>query len=190
MVCRIFAALGVPVYDADSAAKRLMNTEEVLKSAIIATFGAAAYLADGSLNRDFMTAQIIGNPQTAKQLEALVHPAVGRDFAAFVANFDKQNLENLEIKQKKYVLKEAALLYEAGSYKELDKIIVVVASLETRIARVLERDKHRSIEQIKAIIAKQMPDSEKVSRADFVIDNNGDRLLIPQVLEIHRQILR
>lgn len=184
VVCRIFAALGVPVYDADSAAKRLMNTEEVLKNAIIHTFGAAAYLADGSFNRDFMTAQIIGNPQTAKQLEALVHPAVGRDFANFVATCGKQN------PQQKYVLKEAALLYEAGSYKELDKIIVVVASLETRIARILERDKHRTIDQIKAIIAKQMPDNEKISRADFVIDNNGDKLLIPQVLEIHRQILR
>lgn len=184
VICRIFAALGVPIYDADSAAKRLMNTEEVLKSAIIHTFGTEAYLADGSFNRDFMTAQIIGNPQTAKQLEALVHPAVGRDFAAFVATYSKQNSEQ------KYVLKEAALLYEAGSYKELDKIIVVVASLETRIARILERDKHRTIEQIKAIIAKQMPDSEKISRADFVIDNNGDKLLIPQVLEINRQILQ
>jgi dephospho-CoA kinase len=184
VVCRIFAALGIPIYDADSAAKRLMNTEEVLKSAIIQTFGAEAYLADGSFNRDFMTAQIIGNPQTAKQLEALVHPAVGRDFAAFVATCSKQP------PKKKYVLKEAALLYEAGSYKELDKIIVVVASLETRIARILERDKHRTIEQIQAIIAKQMPDSEKISRADFVIDNNGDKLLIPQVLEINRQILQ
>jgi dephospho-CoA kinase len=183
VVCRIFAALSVPIYDADSAAKRLMNQDDKLKQAIKEVFGQAAYDKEGLFDRDFMTKQLLGNPATAKQLEALVHPAVGRDFDNFVNTCAKQVPPAL------YLLKEAALLYESGSYKTLDKIIVVTASLSTRITRVLERDKHRTQAQVEAIIAKQMPDAEKIQKADFVIDNDGKILLIPQVLAIHKALV-
>jgi dephospho-CoA kinase len=126
-----------------------------------------------------MISQILGSPQTAKELETLVHPAVGRDFAHWITEQKAST---------KYVLKEAALLYEAGSYKELDKMIVVTADLETRIARVLQRDAHRNRQQIETIIAKQMPDSEKIAKADFVVLNGGTKSLIKQVLEIHQYL--
>jgi dephospho-CoA kinase len=183
VVCQIFAALAIPIYDADSAAKRLMNQDEMLKQAIKNVFGQAAYNLLGLFDREFMTKQILGNPNTAKQLEALVHPAVGRDFANFVSTYEQQSLPP------PYLLKEAALLYESGSYKALDKIIVVTASLPTRITRVLERDKHRNRGQIEAIIAKQMPDAEKIEKADFVINNDGEQMLIPQVLAIHKNLI-
>jgi dephospho-CoA kinase len=182
VVCKIFAAIGIDIYDADSRAKWLMNNDLSLVQEIKNTFGEIAY-TDGQINRSFMIEQILGSPITAKKLEHLVHPAVGRDFTNFV------NQIALEKLQSKYVLKEAALLYEANSYKDLDKIIVVSANLGTRIARVLARDSHRNREQVSAIIAKQMPDSEKIAKADFVIYNDNDKLLIPQVLKIHHEIL-
>jgi dephospho-CoA kinase len=181
VVCKIFAAIGIDIYDADSRAKWLMNNDAVLVQEIKNTFGEIAY-ADGQINRTFMIEQILGSPITAKKLEHLVHPAVGRDFTNFVNQIAQEK------PQTKYVLKEAALLYEANSYKDLDKIIVVSANLDTRIARVLARDAHRNREQIEAIIAKQMPDSEKIAKADFVIYNDNDNLLIPQVLKIHHEI--
>ncbi len=183
VVCKIFAAIGVPVYDADSRAKWLMTNDLALISEIKVQFGDLAYTADQQINRNFMTQQILGNPETAKKLENLVHPAVAKDFANFLVKI------NLEKPNTNYVLKEAALLYEANSYKELDKIIVVSADINTRIARVLSRDSHRNREQIEAIIAKQMPDSQKIAKADFVIYNNDDKQLTYQVLEIHKKIM-
>ncbi len=183
VVCKIFAALGIPVYDADSAAKRLTNQDPDLRQAIVQQFGEGVYQANGEFDRQAFTQLILSHPQTAKQLEALVHPAVGRDFAAFVAHWQGQT------PARPYLLKEAALLYEAGSYKELDKMIVVTADLPTRIDRIRQRDTHRTQSQIEGIIAKQMPDAEKIKRADFLIDNGSNALLIPQVLAIHKKLI-
>ncbi len=178
VVCKIFAAVGIAIYDADTRAKWLMTNEKTLIAAIKKAFGENAYIGN-EVNRDFMIRQILGSPQTAKELETLVHPAVGRDFAQWITEQKAST---------KYVLKEAALLYEAGSYKELDKMIVVTADLETRIARVLQRDTHRNRQQIETIIAKQIPDSEKIAKADFVVVNDGTKSLIKQVLEIHQYL--
>jgi dephospho-CoA kinase len=178
VVCKIFAAIGTAIYDADTRAKWLMTNDKTLIVAIKKAFGENAYI-ENQINRDFMISQILGSPQTAKELETLVHPAVGRDFAHWITEQKAST---------KYVLKEAALLYEAGSYKELDKTIVVTADLETRIARVLQRDAHRNRQQIETIIAKQMPDSEKIAKADFVVLNDGTKSLIKQVLEIHQYL--
>jgi dephospho-CoA kinase len=179
VVCKIFAALHTPIYDADSRAKWLMVNDKNLVATIKNTFGEQAYTLDNQINRDFMISQILGSPQTAQQLESLVHPAVRIDFEDWLTKTANQN------PTQKYVLKEAALLVESGSYKELDKLIVVSAAMEVRMTRVLARDLHRNRQQIAAIMAKQIPETEKIAKADFVIYNNGTELLIPQVLAIH-----
>lgn len=181
-VCRIFAVLGVPVYDADSRAKWLQTHDESLKNQIIHHFGKAAYAADGSLNRSYMAAQVFNQPEKLQLLNSLVHPRVAEDSAQWLAR--------QQAASKPYAIKEAALMIEAGSYKQLDVLIVVTAPEEVRIARVLQRDPQRSPEEVAAIISKQMPESEKVKIADYVIVNDGSHMLIPQIIRLHQELLR
>lgn len=179
LVCRIFVCLGIKVYDADSHAKNLMTTDGILISNIKKEFGELSYNTDGSLNRKYLGSAAFNNAEKLETLNSLVHPRVAHDYKEWLkANSDEP-----------YVLKEAALLYEAGSYTQLDKIVVVAAPDELRIDRVGRRDLHRSKEQIRAIIAQQMPQEEKVKRADFVIVNDETTLLIPQVLGLHAAFL-
>lgn len=176
-VCRIFKLLGIPVYASDDRAKWLMAHDPELKFQIYSTFGSQSYLPDGAVNRAFLAEKIFSDPEKVRQINALVHPAVGKDFQMWT-----------ESQTSLYVLKEAALLFETGGYKELDKVINVSSPLKIRIARVLLRDKHRSEDQVNQIIDQQMPDEKKNELADFVIKNADNKLLIPQVLEIHRKI--
>ena len=174
-VTRIFAALGVPVYDADSRAKWLMNSDPALQAALSEAFGPQTYTAAG-LNRTYLAATVFGDPGKTAQLNRLVHPRVGDDYAAWVrehAGFP-------------YVLKEAALLFESGSYQSLDRVIAVSAPLPLRIRRVLQRDPHRTEADVAAIVARQMNEAEKLARADHVVLNDEKTLLIPRVLDLDR----
>lgn len=176
--CRIFSILGVPIYYADDRAKWLMANDEDLKAGIISNFGQESYNADGSLNRTYLASVVFADEKKTAIINGLVHPTVKGDF------------ENWASKQRAaYVLKEAALLFESGSYQDLDKIINVSAPLKTRITRVLMRDRHRSEQQVNEIIDKQLSDEEKNQKADYVIKNSENKLLIPQVLEIHKKLL-
>ena len=148
LVCKIFSCLGIPVYDADSHAKGLMTTDGILISQIKKEFGDLSYQRDGTLNRDYLSEVVFNDSRRLEVLNSLVHPRVGIHYGKWVE----------ENRDRPYVLKEAALLLEAGSYRSLDKIIVVYAPLELRINRVLMRDKHRTPEQVKAIMEKQMPE--------------------------------
>src|SRR5690606_26216804 len=150
----------------------LVNHKE-LKREIINAFGEASY--DGnSLNRKFLADTVFSNKENTNKINGLVHPAVKADFLEWA---NKQSTP--------YVLKEAALLFESGSYKDLNKVINVSSPLKVRVARVLMRDPHRTLEQVNDIIDKQLPDEEKNSLADYVIKNTENNLIIPQVLEIH-----
>lgn len=177
LVCKIFHCLGVPVYDADSHAKALMTTDGILITNIQKEFGHLSYNDDGSLNRSFLGESVFNDPEKLKKLNNLVHPRVRQDYLIWLKNNHHHH----------YVLKEAALLFETGSAKELDRIIVVHAALELRIKRVLSRDVHRTEELVKEIIKKQMPEDEKLSRADFILYNDENQLLTPQVLELHHK---
>jgi dephospho-CoA kinase len=177
-VCQIFATLGIPIYYADERAKYLMSYDSVLIAGIIDLFGPAAYLEPQVLNRAHIAQVAFGDQSKLSQLNALVHPAVARDGLEWQAA--QQGVP--------YTLKEAALLFESGSYRSLDQIIVVTAPLELRIARVMARD-GATREEVEARIARQMPEEEKVRLADFVIHNDGRQALIPQVLAIHRNLL-
>jgi dephospho-CoA kinase len=180
LVSKIFFHLGIPVYDADSHAKKLMTTDGILVSQIKKEFGDLSYQPDGALNRVYLADHVFNSEEKLALLNSLVHPRVGVDYASWVEGHADRY---------PYVMKEAALLFEAGSNKALDRIIVVSAPEELRIKRVLHRDAHRTVEQIKAIVEKQMPESEKLKRADHIVVNDETRLVIPQVLALHRNFI-
>lgn len=175
LICKIFSTLGVPVYDADHHAKALMTTDGILVSQIKKEFGDLAYHADGSLNRSYLAETVFSNETRLEVLNKLVHPRVGVDYSNWV----------LAQKDVAYVLKEAALLYESGSWRQLDKIVVVTAPVAVRQARVLKRDTHRSAEQFREIVSKQLPEDEKIARADYIIANDDVKPVLPQVVRLH-----
>ncbi len=176
-VCLIFKALGAPVYDADSRAKWLMAHDPRLREQITHHFGPATYLPDGSLDRAYLAAAVFGQPEKRMLLNSLVHPRVGEDTRAWV----------MAQTGHPYLIKEAALMIEAGSHRELDRLVVVTAPIDLRISRVQARDPQRSETEIRAIIAAQMPEADKIKLADHVIHNDGQQLLIPQVLALHQR---
>lgn len=179
LICRIFQRLGVHVYNADDRAKVLMNSDPGLKSQISAEFGSDAYQADGKLDRKHIAKSVFDNPEKLKKLNSLVHPSVGEDYKVWANGFSDQP----------YILREAALLYEAGVASMLDKVIVVSAPEEIRIKRVLERDSQRTEQEVRAIINSQWKEEEKVKRADYVILNDDEHMVIPQVLKLHKGLL-
>ena len=177
-VCRIFEVLGVPVYYADERAKALVQEDEALKQNIIKYFGKESFL-NGQYNRSYISAIVFQAPDQLKQLNALIHPVVALDFESWV---------NTKGVKHSYLVKEAALLLEEGQERNLDKIFTVTAPEEVRIQRVMARDTQRSADQIKAIIARQMPEEEQIKKSDGSLDNAGLVLLIPQVLAIHQSL--
>lgn len=174
-VCKIFETLGIPVYYADDRAKWLMVHDPELVAGIQAAFGAEAYTPEGRLNRAYLAKTAFGDPEKLAQLNALVHPAVFRDGSAW--HHAQTGVP--------YTLREAALLFESGSYRAIDRMIVVTAPVEVRLKRVTERDQV-SEAAVRARMEQQWPEEEKVKRADYLIHNDGEQLLVPQVLEIHR----
>ncbi len=175
--CRIFEALGVPVYYADEQAKLLMNTDPELKTSMEECFGRGIY-ENGTLNRRKL-ADIIFNDKTAlEKVNARVHPAVARDFRQWCL---RQTVP--------YMLEESAILFENNMARRFGKIILVTAPEAVRIQRVRERDQITE-EAIRARIKNQWPDEKKIPLADYVIYNDELHLMIPQVLDIHQQLLR
>ena len=178
--CQLFEKLGVPVYYADKRAKDLMEDDKQLRTKIAATFGAAAYESDGSLNRIYLAGIVFNNEEKLAELNTLVHPAVAADSESWNEILARNNY--------KYSLREAALLVETGSYKLLNKLIVVSAPEAERIKRVMLRDGSTET-QVRARINAQISEAEKVKLADFVITNNDLISLAQQVKDIHEKIL-
>ena len=176
-VCKIFEQLNIPVYYADSEAKRLMTFNKELKSQIKSLLGKEAYYGNGRLNREYVASIVFSDKEKLTQLNHIVHPAVRKDALKW-SNSQKS----------KYTLQEAALLVENGSYKQLDYLIVVTAPVEMRIKRVLKRDKS-NFDQVKRRIDNQLSEKEKKKVADFIIDNSGQASLIHQILKIHRILM-
>lgn len=180
-VCKLFEELAVPVYYADDRAKWLMNHQPDVRLALINIFGKEVYDNKGLLNRKYLSAIVFNNKSKLEQLNAIVHPAVFEDSN----NWQKQQ----EQAGFSYTLKEAALLFETGTYKQLDKIIVVTAPETLRISRVMLRDKV-SKEEVEKRIKSQLPQAEKEARADFLIQNIELEKLFPQIHQIHQQLLQ
>lgn len=178
-ICRVFETLGIPVFYADDSAKQIMVTDPVLVAGIKEAFGAESYLEGGVLNNKHIAGIVFNDAAQLAKLNALVHPAVFRAFDAWML----QVPENCP-----YILKEAALLFESGSYQMCDQTILVTASEDIRIARVMQRD-GVTAEQVKARIDKQLPDEKKIELADFLILNEETSSVIAQVLALHEQFL-
>lgn len=175
-VAKVFSGLNIPVLDADQTAKDLMETDPGLRQQITQAFGSESY-QNGRLNRPFLAKAVFNNPQQLALLNQLVHPVViayGNEWA--------------EQQTTPYVLKEAALFFESGSYKDIDYMIGVSAPEALRIERVQERNGW-SIAEVKARIAGQMNEAEKMNRCDTVIINDGQHSLIKQVLTCHQYLL-
>jgi len=174
-ICNIFLLLGVPVYEADTRAKFLMEHDGHLKTKIVETFGADVYLPGQRLNRAYLSATLFKDKAKVQLINDLVHPVVQRDYVRWI----KENRGH------SYTVKEAALLFESGSYQQLDKIITVTAPRDIRIQRILLRDANRTKQQVEEIMQSQWPENEKIEKSHFVINNDNSRLIIPQVLKIH-----
>lgn len=178
-VAKIFSILGAPVYYADDRAKWLMINNQKLKDALINQFGKDAFLAEGSLNRDFLAETVFANPEKISKINELVHPVVAQDF-----------LEWTTTQTAPYVLKEAALIFETNSHQSLDYVINVSSPLRIRMSRVLLRDTHRTSAQVNHIIDQQLLDEQKNELADFILKNTDNKLLIPQVILIHEKLIK
>lgn len=177
-VCQIFATLGIPIYYADDRAKALMISDNDLIHQIKNIFGEDAYDENGELNRKLISEKAFNDKTLLQQLNALVHPAVFQD----TLNWYQTHHD------KSYTLYEAAIMFESGSYKLLDKTITVFAPEEDRILRTMKRD-NISREEVQLRIDKQMAEEEKIKMADYVIYNDHSQPLIEQVLAIHKELI-
>ncbi|WP_375584999.1 dephospho-CoA kinase [Cyclobacterium xiamenense] len=177
LIAQIFSLLGIPVYNADSRAKWLMAHDTLLKEDIRTRFGDSAFTPEGTLNSRYLAERVFADPRETEEINQLVHPVVGQDFMDWAS---KQTTN--------YLLKEAALLFETGSYRQLDCTIHVTAPWQLRVERVLKRDPHRSRKQIVQIMEKQWEDDKKNKLATYVVPNDERELVIPQVLSIHKDI--
>jgi dephospho-CoA kinase len=174
IVARVFEILGCKVFRSDEYAKSAY-LDAAVKAQIIALLGAGAYDGD-ALNRKFVRERIFSNPSHRTAVNNIIHPAVGTMFRKFA-----------EENKGATIVKESALLFEAGVEKQADKIVVVTAAEDIRIARIMERD-GITRDEAAARLASQMPEEEKTRRADFVVHNDETRLVIPQVLDIFNRI--
>lgn len=179
-VCSIFSHLGVPVYYADNRAKQLMQENEGLKKNLRQAFGWDVYNKEGILDRAYLSKIVFNNPNQLKILNAIVHPAVFEDYTEWVAQQERLGHP--------YSVKEAALLIESKSYKQLNKLIVVTCPIDVRLDRITKRDHIRREEVLKRI-ENQLNDKDRLQYADYVIRNSANYSLIEQVLELHHTFL-
>jgi dephospho-CoA kinase len=175
-VAGIFNVLGIPVFDADTNAKLVMETDAGLTSSIKRLFGEESY-SEGKLNRPYIANLVFSDAYKLEQLNALVHPAT----ITAANNWMQQQTTP-------YVIKEAALLFEAGSAAHLDYVIGVYAPQQIRIKRVMDRDKVTR-EQVLARMNRQINEEIKMKLCDFVLVNDEQQLLIPQVLRLHERFV-
>ena len=176
IISNIFRNLDVPVYEADSEAKRIISEDENIRGELLAYFGTEVF-QDQQLNRNYLSERIFSDPEARSFVNSMVHPEVRSDFIKWVK---KQT-------SAPYVVEEAALLFETGTWKELDYNILIVTSQETRIERIMKRD-GMSRADILARMASQMDPEKAMELADFVITNYEEEFVIPQVLKVDENI--
>lgn len=175
-VARIFEVLGIPVYYADDAAKRIMNEDASLREAIMSAFGPETY-TNGLLNRSVLSAIVFNNKEKLDQLNSLVHPATIRDGEKW-----------MRAQTTPYAIKEAAIFFESGSHAGLDLIIGVYAPAALRIHRAMQRD-NITREAVQERMSKQIQEEIKMRLCDYVIVNDEQQAVLPQVLTLHKQLI-
>ena len=177
IVSRLLTLTGIPVYQTDTEAKRLMLSDTGIREGLTALAGNEVYNEKG-LNKAFLASYIFGHPEHLKQVNAIVHPRVRDDFRLWAGKARQE-----------IVAMESAILLEAGFINEVDKIVMVYAPSEVRIARAIRRDS-ATRKEVERRIQSQMDDEKKRGAADFVIVNDGETPLIPQVLSLISSLSR
>ena len=177
-VCKVFRVLGIPVFQADAVARQLQNEDPDIQKSLIALFGREIYSEDGLLNRRMLAKIIFNDKELLEKVNRLIHPAVHREFDSWKAAQQKTP----------YVLYEAAILFETGSAHNFDYTILVMADERERIERVMKRDQLTAT-AIQQRMQNQMNDAEKQKLADFVVGNNDNQMIIPQIIKLD-QILK
>jgi len=177
-VCNILKNLGVPVFSSDDVGKMLLNNDDYLKSQIKKKFDSDMYTSSGTIDRERMARLVFNNPDELKKLNELVHPRVKAEFDSWCKKNEK----------KPYVVKEAAILFETDHHKELDKMVTVFCPKEERIRRIIKRDEVTK-ESVEKRMLHQYSDAERNALADFIIMNDGNEELLPQVKELHELLL-
>lgn len=177
-VCKIFESLGAPVYHADDEGRKILEKREVI-SILVQYFGNSILDERDEIDRKKLAEIVFKDTSALAFLNSIIHTRVRASFQEWSS--DKPDAP--------YVIYEAAILFESGHYKNVDKTVLVTASEEARIARVTARD-NVSREAVLQRIGNQWDDQKKAAMADFIINNDGSVMLIPQVIEIHNQLLK
>lgn len=174
-VCDLLRERGVAVYDSDSRAKQLMSEDMMLRAELIEAFGDAVYGASG-LDRAYLAKSVFGNDKALRKLNAIVHPAVMRDFAEWA-----------EVQEGDYVVLESAILFEAGLADRVDSVVAVMAPESLRLERAMARD-GASRDEILRRIRSQMSDDERMERAKYAVVNIDREELAEDVEQLHRRL--
>ena len=175
-ISNMFSDKGVPAFNSDEIAKEIMNTNSVLKNEIVTAFGDKVY-DKNRLNKEYLSDAIFNNETLLKKINAIVHPYVADEFNSWIEEQDS-----------KYIIYESAIIFENQAEDFFDKIICVTASEEDVISRVMKRNNF-SVDKIKSIINKQLPNDAKIQKSDYVIENINISKLSDKVLEIHNDIM-
>ena len=204
-VSAIFEKMGIPVYDSDSRAKALYDTDEQLREEMVALLGDEI-IVDGFIQRPVIAAKIFGNAELLQEVEKLVHPAVMRDFKRWlreieesvkknetVAMVEREKIDEIDSELVKcgdnippFVILESAILLEKPIVLEqVDKSLVVTAPLELRIERVIQRD-NTSRERVLDRLGAQWSDERRIALADFIIFADGKQALLPQIEDVYK----
>jgi dephospho-CoA kinase len=175
LVCKIFSTLGIPVFHSDEVSRDLMDHDPEIIRKITGIFGNGIY-RNGILDRKALSGIVFTDKKALEKLNAIIHPAVSAVFDEWLTGCGDPP----------YIIKESAIIFESGTNKGLDYVIVVSAPEDLRVSRVMERD-GTSEEEVLLRMRNQMNDSERTTRSDEIVYNDGHRLVIPQVLELHKK---
>ena len=176
-VCKVFSVLGIPVFSADDEAKRIQESDRDLQLKIN-SFAGRDLFPEGKLDRTELARLIFSNKELLEKVNSVVHPAVFQVFREWVI---KQNTP--------YSIMDAAILFESGAFRMMDRIVTVVTPIEERIERLV-RSKRLSREQVIERIKNQIDDESRISRSDFVIFNSENEMIIPAILGIHEEMIK
>ena len=174
-VCQFFKTLGIPVFEADVEAKKLINTSDSIRNQLIVEFGSDIYLPNQTIDRKKLADLIFNSPPLLEKVNRIIHPEVRNYFFRWC-----------EVQKSPYIVHEAAIMFESGFYQLMDFTVLVTAPEELRIQRVMKRE-NCTEESVRARIARQWPDGEKLKLADFAINNNNKELLVPQLFKLDKQ---
>lgn len=176
-VASVFSALGVPVYEADAHSKQIIDTDRELQARLVEVLGTEV-MKEGRIDRPKMASLIFENKKLLETVNSLIHPAVAKHFADWKSE-----------QSYPYVIKEAAILFESGSYRQCNRIVVVTAPKEMRVDRVMMRS-GMSREEVLARMNNQWPEEQKVEKANYIVKNDFSQSVIKQVIHIHEDIIR